>query len=282
MLGLSREETEERFASIVEFSGIGDFIDTQVKFYSSGMYVRLAFSVAIHTDPDILIVDEVLAVGDEAFQRKCMDKIRAFQAEGRTIILVTHSMPQVAELCDRAILLDHGEVVVDGDTNDAIMAFREGLEQQRIEALQSTVLSADDSANATIVRTSIRGEGPDGSIIAPGETLVIETTVRHPTGMDKWLCAFQIDSESGQVVFGTGSNHAEEDSGTLVGERTVRVVLPNAMFGGGKYFLSVTLMDEVGRQVASAPQTCSFNVRTRSDVWGTVAISPTITFVEEG
>lgn len=103
ILGLSRKVTEERFDDIVAFSGIADFIDTQVKFYSSGMYVRLAFAVAVHTDPDILLVDEVLAVGDEAFQRKCLDKIRSFQEEGRTIILVTHSLGQVAELCDRAI-----------------------------------------------------------------------------------------------------------------------------------------------------------------------------------
>ena len=101
ILGLSREETEERFDSIVAFSEIGDFIDTQVKFYSSGMYVRLAFAVAVHTDPDILLVDEVLAVGDEAFQRKCMDRIREFQKEGRTIVLVSHSAAQVMDICDQ-------------------------------------------------------------------------------------------------------------------------------------------------------------------------------------
>src|SRR5690606_7854293 len=91
ILGLSRQEVEAQFDAIHEFSGIGDFIDTAVKFYSSGMYVRLAFAVAVHTDPDVLLVDEVLAVGDEAFQRKCMDRIHQFRAEGRTIILVSHS-----------------------------------------------------------------------------------------------------------------------------------------------------------------------------------------------
>lgn len=90
ILGLSKAETDRQFDDIVEFSGIGSFIDTAVKFYSSGMYVRLAFAVAVHTDPDILLVDEVLAVGDETFQRKCMDRITQFRAEGRTIILVSH------------------------------------------------------------------------------------------------------------------------------------------------------------------------------------------------
>lgn len=132
ILGLSREETEEKFDSILAFSGIGDFIDTQVKFYSSGMYVRLAFSVAVHTDPDLLLVDEVLAVGDEAFQRKCLDKIRSFQQEGRTIILVTHSLGQVVELCDRAILLNQGQVVLDGNPREAVADFRDILEGRRL------------------------------------------------------------------------------------------------------------------------------------------------------
>ncbi|MDR1077058.1 MAG: ABC transporter ATP-binding protein [Propionibacteriaceae bacterium] len=95
LLGLSRAETERYFADIVDFSGIPDFIDTQVKFYSSGMYVRLAFAVAVHVDPDVLLVDEVLAVGDEPFQAKCMDKIRQFKQEGRTIVFVSHSTAQV-------------------------------------------------------------------------------------------------------------------------------------------------------------------------------------------
>src|SRR5437764_4395050 len=106
ILGLSRRQTEQYFDQIVEFSGIEKFIDTQVKFYSSGMYVRLAFSVAIHVDPEILLIDEVLAVGDEAFQRKCLDKIKTFQREGRTIVFVTHGLDLVREMCDRVILLD--------------------------------------------------------------------------------------------------------------------------------------------------------------------------------
>ena len=106
ILGLTRHQTEKYFDAIVDFSGIEKFIDTQVKFYSSGMYVRLAFAVAVHVDPDLMLVDEVLAVGDEPFQRKCMDRIRSFQSEGRTIILVTHALDQVAELCDRAVVLE--------------------------------------------------------------------------------------------------------------------------------------------------------------------------------
>jgi ABC-type polysaccharide/polyol phosphate transport system ATPase subunit len=124
ILGLSRKQTEAYFDSIVDFSEIGDFIDTQVKFYSSGMYVRLAFSIAVHVDPDILLVDEVLAVGDEPFQKKCMDKIREFQTEGRTIVFVSHSSGQIEDLCDRVVVLKKGHVVFDGGTTEGIEALR--------------------------------------------------------------------------------------------------------------------------------------------------------------
>ena len=102
-----------------------------MKFYSSGMYVRLAFAVAVHVDPDLLLVDEVLAVGDEAFQRKCLDKIKSFQREGRTIVLVTHSLDQVRDICDRAILLEAGRVVIDGTPLDALRRLRADFEEQR-------------------------------------------------------------------------------------------------------------------------------------------------------
>lgn len=124
LLGMSRQETRAAFDRIVEFSGVEAFIDTAVKFYSSGMYVRLAFAVAVHVDPDLLLVDEVLAVGDEAFQAKCLDKIREFQQEGRTIVLVSHAAAQVEELCDRVAVLHHGAMIFDGDASEGIRVLR--------------------------------------------------------------------------------------------------------------------------------------------------------------
>jgi ABC-2 type transport system ATP-binding protein len=124
LLGLSRKETEGLFDSIVEFSELEEFIDNPVKHYSSGMYVRLGFAVAVHVDPDILLVDEVLAVGDEAFARKCLDKIAEFRREGRTILFVTHALDLVEQICDRGIVLDHGRVVFDGDPQFATGTLR--------------------------------------------------------------------------------------------------------------------------------------------------------------
>jgi ABC-2 type transport system ATP-binding protein len=124
LLGLSRRETDGLFDSIVAFSELEEFIDHPVKHYSSGMYVRLGFAVAVHVDPDILLVDEVLAVGDEAFARKCLDKIAEFQRDGRTILFVTHSLNLVEEICDRGVVLHHGRVVFDGDPTFATGTLR--------------------------------------------------------------------------------------------------------------------------------------------------------------
>lgn len=130
ILGLSRKQTDHYFDSIVAFAEIEEFIDTQVKFFSSGMYVRLAFAIAVHVDPDILLVDEVLAVGDEPFQRKCMDKIREFQEDGRTIVFVSHSAGQIEDLCDRVVVLAHGNVMFDGGASDGIAALRETFKER--------------------------------------------------------------------------------------------------------------------------------------------------------
>jgi ABC-2 type transport system ATP-binding protein len=124
ILGRSKKDTENVIDDIIDFSGISEFIDTPVKFFSSGMYARLGFSIAIHTDPELLLVDEVLAVGDEPFQKKCLDRIQSMQKEGRTIILVTHDTNTVAQFCDTAVALDHGTVLAKGDTVSVINAYR--------------------------------------------------------------------------------------------------------------------------------------------------------------
>jgi ABC-type polysaccharide/polyol phosphate transport system ATPase subunit len=123
LIGLGRRRTAEIFDQIVDFSGIGEFIDEPLRTYSSGMVMRLAFSVAIHMDPEILLVDEVLAVGDSAFQEKCFDRLRRFRHAGKTLLCVSHSAAMVREMCDRAIWLDHGELMMTGRTADVIEAY---------------------------------------------------------------------------------------------------------------------------------------------------------------
>lgn len=124
ILGMSKDEIDAAFDSIVEFSEIEEFIDTEVKFYSSGMYLRLAFSVAVHTDPDVFLIDEILAVGDEPFQKKCLAKIKELHAAGKTLIVVSHDLDVVAKVCDRGILLEHGHAIMDGPVDEVIARLR--------------------------------------------------------------------------------------------------------------------------------------------------------------
>ena len=276
ILGLTRKETDERFDAIAEFSGIGDFIDTQVKFYSSGMYVRLAFAVAVHTDPDILLVDEVLAVGDEAFQRKCLDKIRSFQQEGRTIILVTHSLGQVMELCDEAILLNRGEVVFSGAAHEAVSQFRDILEERRIDDLQRHAVPEQPLEMPQVVEASVQAIGrSDGEPVEHGDDLVIRTTFDHPGALSpEWIAAIQMDNSSGQVVYGTASSRLGIELEPFQGRRTVEFTLKNVQLGSGKYFINVSFMDTTGRHLADAPQACSFNVAYYPKASGTSYLEP--------
>jgi lipopolysaccharide transport system ATP-binding protein len=125
LLGLSKKEVIEREPRIVEFAELGDFIDAPVKQYSSGMYMRLAFSVAIEVDPDILLIDEILAVGDTRFRQKCMDRIRQFRSAGKTIVFVSHDLNTIRELCDRVLLIHRGELLADGPPASVISRYEE-------------------------------------------------------------------------------------------------------------------------------------------------------------
>jgi ABC-2 type transport system ATP-binding protein len=277
VLGLSRRETDERFDEIVAFAGIGEFIDTQVKFYSSGMYVRLAFAVAVHTDPDVLLVDEVLAVGDEAFQRKCLDKIRDFQQEGRTIVLVTHSMGQIADLCDRVVLLEKGEVVHDGDPHVGIAQMRDLLEDRRraeqpIEQAKSRGFVSEVSVHAAGKRS--------GDPVVPGDDLIIRMTFQHESVMTDWVSAVQLNSVQGQVVCSTASTLLGVDLGPLTGTRTIEFTFRNVAFGAGQYFVNASLMDMAGHHIHDLPDACTFNVPFDPKAVGTVHIEPEIKLVD--
>ncbi|MGO4384574.1 ABC transporter ATP-binding protein [Specibacter sp. RAF43] len=124
ILGMTEEQINDRFDSIVDFAEIGQFIDTEVKFYSSGMYLRLAFSVAVHTNPEVFLVDEILAVGDEPFQKKCIAKIQELAADGRTLVVVSHDLDLVSRICDRGVVLEHGNITFDGSIRDAVAKLR--------------------------------------------------------------------------------------------------------------------------------------------------------------
>ena len=172
ILGMSRQEITRRFDEIVAFSGLEDFIDTPVKRYSSGMYARLGFSVAAHVDPDILIVDEVLSVGDFVFQQKCMERMTNVIRGGATVVFVSHNLRAVSELCDRALLMDHGGAKTIGPTDDVVRAYLEQGEARRSQAMQ---------AGAFVSRVDVRdGSGPRATFSSGERVLVdVEMTCRE-------------------------------------------------------------------------------------------------------
>jgi len=190
ILGLTQEEIDARYDSIVEFSGLADFIDRSVNTYSSGMYVRLAFSIAVSVDPDILIVDEALAVGDEGFQRKCLARIEAMRDAGATILFVSHAMAMITQLCDRAILMDRGEILIDGEPKEVAsnyfrLTHAPGSDRERIRT--------------EILERGSRGEAPAGVEASLDETFVNESRVEHG-GKGATITEPRIETVNGQHV----------------------------------------------------------------------------------
>lgn len=282
ILGLSKEQTDAQFDSILAFSEIGDFIDTQVKFYSSGMYVRLAFAVAVHTDPDVLLVDEVLAVGDEAFQRKCMDKIREFQREGRTIVLVSHSAEQVMEVCDRGLVLSHGEVVFVGSAVDATRVHREVLEGNRksiAEAAEEDRVVGDDASTPSITSITVRdanGEPVNG--VTASEAISIDIEVELPAPLQDWHSSLSIDTPNGQQVFGTSTRrHGTSHGPTGVGAVTISYKFPQFPLAGGTYFVNAEVLAADGHPLDAQWQGATFSARESPTQTGSVLAETRIT-----
>lgn len=266
ILGLSRSETEERFGEILEFSEIGDFIDTQVKYYSSGMYVRLAFAVAVNTDPDLLLVDEVLAVGDEAFQRKCLDKIEEFQRQGRTIILVTHSLGVVEEMCDLAVLLEHGEVQFVGDSRDAVAEFRKRLHEKSV------------SDRERIAANLVEGRIDSVDIEPQGSIRRVAIQVSSGTELKRWALGLRIRAVDGYPVFSVDNEQLEVRLGPLTPSgQKLMFDLDVSAYGLGDYSVEAILFEPAGRELDILQHAASFRVEEEMSGQGVVRSKTSLT-----
>jgi ABC-2 type transport system ATP-binding protein len=228
VLGIPRDVARDRFDEIVDFSGVEQFIDTPMKFYSSGMFVRLGFAVAIYAEPDILLVDEVLAVGDEAFQRKCLDVVRRFQREGRTIVLVTHDMRQVEEFCDRVVLLDHGRVRADGEPGRAIADFRELLGHPEME---------DRQAPPVVVN------GVEVGARRSGDRTTLDVVCQLEGSADCVLSQVQLMDESGALLY-EASGKGEGYVGPIDGQQRVQVRIMDLPLAAGEYRVVVRVGED--------------------------------------
>ena len=248
LLGLTREEVTRRFDAIIEFAELTEFIDTPVKFYSSGMYMRLGFAVAAHVDPDVLLVDEVLAVGDVAFQLKCIEHMRRLQEDGTTIVIVSHSMHAIRLLCPRALLLRKGRLEFDGDAETAISRHHELL------TVDASGVSTGDAPVRIVSRLLL---GPGGPTHHPdqGDVLTYRVGLQFAEAVDSPQLLFHVVTETGIIAYSMQTAlgrtwHHFEAGVTANADITFRPRL-----GGGTYRLTVLVTDKTGSRIIGSDPT---------------------------
>ena len=275
ILGLTREETDRHFDAIVDFSGIEQFIDTQVKFYSSGMFVRLAFAVAVHVDPDILLVDEVLAVGDEPFQRKCLERIRTFQKEGRTIVLVTHGLEQVAEFCDRAIVLEDGRVAIDGAPRDALRELRADFESKRQGELERDRERSGTSVRAVFNGIALRTRDGESSTptISTGEPLTVAVETGTAGIVKDAVLGIAVTTTLGTVLYATTTAKLGLPNLRLEGVQQFQFDLGPLALNEGEYIVQTSLKTADGQELHIVPQAGQFSVHGKNGSTGPLAVA---------
>jgi teichoic acid transport system ATP-binding protein len=267
ILGLRKDEIDKKFAAIVDFAGLKDFIDSPVKYYSSGMYVRLGFAVAAHTTPDVFLIDEALAVGDVLFQTKCFAKLKEFKENGTTIIFVTHSLDLVTSHCGRALLLDKGQILVDDSpkmvideynrlvatrgeapaTTQSLGGLRTGghLCSKEIEWSGLFRLNPKEdrygSARAEILEAGIFDlDDSPVQVLERNHEYLIKVKVRHNESMPAAIVAYTIRDAKGQVLCGTNTLYQNVDMGQMQRDATVVVVFRHiARLNPGDYLLSL-------------------------------------------
>ena len=238
MLGMRRQEVLRKFEQIVEFSGVEEFIDTPVKRYSSGMYVRLAFAVAAHLEPEILIVDEVLAVGDASFQQKCLGKMEEVSRSGRTVLIVSHNMTIIEGLCERAILLEKGHIAKIGKTHEVVEGYADA-----IRSLAGTAIEMRHDREglgdirATRIELLDREHHPVAAAIT-GRDIIIRLYYRCAEGKEFRHCrvSVSVNGRKGQDLFVLSTDIVDPTPLTLQGEGYIDFIVPDLPLTGGAYF----------------------------------------------
>ncbi|MDG1785456.1 MAG: ABC transporter ATP-binding protein [Ilumatobacter sp.] len=276
ILGMGRKEIAARFDEIVEFSGLGDFIDSPVKTYSSGMYVRLAFAVAINVDPELLLIDEILAVGDVAFQKKCMEKFVDFRTQGRTLVLVTHDPYTVREFCDRAIWLDHGVVRRDGDPADVVDEYTETM--LGAETTDGAESSRRGDGRIKVTRTELLVGGVPVDRFRNGDDVTIRLHWEAEQPVAKPVFSVTIASLAGATLTAPSTRDVDMVPDSLVGSGHVDVRFDAIPLVASQYVLH-TEITGWGRQhvydhVQNA-QTFDVIAGDTKEIYGLVTLHPT-------
>ncbi len=238
IMGLSKARMRERFERIVDFAELKDYIDQPVKHYSSGMYVRLGFAVAVEVDPDILLVDEVLAVGDLSFQRKCLQRMAEFRKRGKTMLIVSHDMQTIQAISNRILFLSQGRVLGDGAPDSMVGQYETHLQTAHADALRREW----GTREATITGVSITA--PDGQAkreFAWDEPVLVTIRYAAPRRIEQPVFGFAVADPGGHPLYGNNTLNEGITIPWIEGEGTIRLLFPRLPFTSGAYLLSVSL-----------------------------------------
>ena len=255
ILGMRKKEIDSTFDEIVDFSGVEKFIDTPIKRYSSGMKVRLAFAVAAHLQPEILIIDEVLAVGDAEFQKKCLGKMDEVAKDGRTVLFVSHQMTAVQSLCKRAIMLKDGQIVKEGPTNSVVDFYLNNYTANVLEQTWDNLQEAPGNDQARLQHVSIAPEGG-------GEVIDVTTPVllkcRFKSEIDEGLVGISMHlfAATGECIFNVGTGGTPAKKGFIEAECHI----PGNFLNDGLYSINLMVVANNGRAVLKLPEVLSFEV----------------------
>ncbi|MCC9076243.1 ABC transporter ATP-binding protein [Litorilinea aerophila] len=256
--GLSRSEMNRRLPDIIRYAELGEFIDTPVKHYSSGMYVRLGFAIAIHTQPDILLVDEVLAVGDVSFQHKCLNSIYQFRKNGGTLVLVSHDMTAIQNICNRAIWIEDGRIQAEGKPTDVVMAYLESMATREEEAQNQAEAPKADSGpgqrwgNGKIQITQVELCGDDGtprSVFVTGEPLQIRLHYRSREPIQAPIFGVALHHENGVHIAGPNTRFSGVHIPQVEREGIVTYRIPRLPLLEGTYTVSVAVVNETDTEI---------------------------------
>jgi len=238
IMGLTRRQMRERFDAIVDFAGLQDFIDQPVKHYSSGMYVRLGFAVAVEVDPDILLIDEVLAVGDENFQKKCLKKIEAFRKAGKTMLIISHDLGTIQSISDRILFLDEGRVAGMGDPHEVIGAYR-SLSRSRQTSGHEREWGTGEARIEGVAFEDADGRPKD--TFASGGRVRCRIRYRAPQRIEDPVFGFSLADANARLIFGSNTQIDGVRIAAIEGEGEIILELRDLPMAAGHYLLSFSL-----------------------------------------
>ncbi|MFN2627274.1 MAG: ABC transporter ATP-binding protein [Gaiellaceae bacterium] len=271
--GLSRATIREKLDEIVAFAGLEEFVDLPVRTYSSGMYMRLGFAIASHIEADVLLLDEVFAVGDEAFQRKCFGKIFEFKQRGGTIVFVSHDAAAVERLCDRAVLLKDGLVAFDGPTHEAIVQYRRLLAGERDPEERGAGLREWGGIQARLEALRLLGPGGDERRqYLAGEPVTVSLRAVADRVLEPPRVAWELRDDSG-VLLGSGAQALGELGWNSPGGLGLRFVIPDPPLADGRFHLRFDLVAGNGEPYHSLDDALSFVVYPSGEERGTMRVS---------